>query len=164
MFLNNYKNLIKIFLVLVFALLASSFSVKNIFLANSPKIRPNLGGYLMAKVNNAKDNILARLNFNFLPSFTAKTELPIDEPQVDTFAENQSGSGAIDFLKESLKPITKGVNASSKDGYSYTEFTLNEIEWAQINYILSNGETVTIQYPKGTKPPPQEVVEAYGGR
>ena len=43
--------------------------------------------------------------------------------------------------------MTKGVSAAEMPGYSYTEFRLNEIEWAQIIYTLKNGQTVTIEYP-----------------
>ena len=72
---------------------------------------------------------------------------------------NQDSNATIEFLKQSLKPITKGVSAATQDGYSYTEIKLNEIEWVQITYTLSNGETVTIEYPKGTTPPPKEIYE-----
>lgn len=153
--ISNYKNLIKIFLVLVFALLISSFAVKEVFLANSPKIRPNLSGYFLAKMNVTKDNILARLNFNFL----SRPRQEIDQTQTGTFAENQTSNGTVEFLKQSLQPITKGVSAASQDGYSYTEVRLNEVEWVQITYTLKNGQTITIQYPKGTEPPPQAIYE-----
>lgn len=155
MILNNFRNLIKIFLVLVFAFLISSFAVKDVFLADSPKIRPNLGNYFLAKINETKDNILARLNFNF----SSNPSVEVDQSQVDTVAESQNNNTTTNFLKKSLSPITKGVSAASQGGYSYTEFKLNEIEWVQITYTLSNGKTITIQYPKGTEPPPQEIYE-----
>lgn len=152
MFLNNYKNLGKIFLVLILAYFVSSFSIKNVFLADSPKIRPNLGSYLLARINNVKENMLARLNFSsLLPQFN-------QEPSNNLVA-NQNREEAINFLKNSLKPVTKGVSAAEKNGYSYTEFKLDEIEWAKITYTLKNGQTVTIQYPKGTEPPPQAIYE-----
>jgi hypothetical protein len=100
----------------------------------------------LAKINTAKDTILAKLNFNFsLPK--------------NTFVANQNRDQTIEFLKNNLKPITKGVSAATKDNYSYTEFRLNEIEWAQIAYTLSNGKQVTIQYPKGTSPPPKAIYD-----
>ena len=118
--------------------------MENVFLAGSPRIRPDLGGYLLAKINTTKDNILAGLNFNF----TSKKVAEVKKPQE-----------AANLLKNSLKPVTKGVSAASKDGYSYTEFKLDEIEWAEITYTLKNGQTITIQYPKGTEPPPQAIYE-----
>ena len=172
MFLSNYKNWGKIFLILVLAFLVSSFSIKNIFLAESPKIRPNLSGYFLAKINNTKDNILAKLNFNV--NFSSPSNNVNDnEQQSDNGVQfdnnntsnsvaqrpNQNSNATIEFLKQSLKPITKGVSAASQDGYNYTEIKLNEIEWVQITYTLSNGEAVTIEYPKGTEPPPKEVYE-----
>ena len=102
----------------------------------------------MAKINTTKENILAKLNFNL-------NLFPSSSRQVNMVAENET----INFLKESLKPVTRGVSAASKDGYSYTEFKLSEIEWAQITYTLKNGQTITIQYPKGTEPPPQAIFD-----
>ncbi len=138
-----------VILALGAAYFISNVSIKTVFLANSPKIRPNLGGYLLAKINTTKENVLAKLNFN-LNLFPSS-----NQPSSGTVAERQT----IDFLKNSLKPVTSGVSAASKDGYSYTEFKLNEIEWAKIAYTLKNGQTITIQYPKGTEPPPQALYE-----
>ena len=173
MFLNKYKNWGKVFLIIGLAFLISSFSIKNIFLANSPKIRPNLGGYFLAKINNTKNNILAKLNFGLInfsspPNNASDNGQPSDNSlQFDnnntdgSIAQNpnQDSNATIEFLKQSLKPITKGVSAATQDGYSYTEIKLNEIEWVRITYTLSNGETVTIEYPKGTTPPPKEIYE-----
>ncbi len=148
----NPKHFSKIILVLFFSYLLSNFSIKNIFLADSPKVRQNLDQYFLAKINSAKDQILAKLNFNLkiFPNFK----------QFDNnIAQNQINEQTIKFLKKSLQPVTKGVSAAKQDGYSYTEFRLNEIEWVEITYTLKNGQTITIQYPKGTEPPPQAIYE-----
>lgn len=148
----NIKNLTKLFLALTLAYFVSSFSIENIFLADSPMVRPNLDTYFLAKISNTKDNILAKLNFDFsLPNFNL---LPSNN-----LAENRNMEEKIKFLKSTLQPVAKGVSAAEKDGYSYTEFKLDEIEWAQITYTLKSGKTVTIQYPKGTNPPPQAIYD-----
>lgn len=146
------KKYFSIFLILIVSYFVSSFFIKNIFLADSPKIRPNLDTYFLAKISNTKNNILAKLNFNF--SFPNLNLFP-----KSNLAENQNREEKINFLKSTLKPIAKGVRAASSPGYSYTEFKIDEIEWAQITYTLKNGQTVTIQYPKGTNPPPQFIYE-----
>jgi len=145
------KNLLKIFTVFLIAYFLSSFSIKHIFLANSPKIRPNLGEYFLAKIENTKDRFLAL--FNFSNSKNNQLQLP---PHL---AKSKNKEKIEAFLKENLKPITKGVKAASVPGYSYTEFKLNEIEWARITYTLKNGKKITIEYPKGTEPPPKEIYE-----
>jgi len=148
----NYKNFFLVLLALGTAYLLSSFSIKNVFLADSPRIRPDLDKYLLAKISLTKNNVLAKLNFNFLfPKFNQGSN--------NNFVANQNREETINFLKNNLKPITKGVSAAEKDGYNYTEFKLNEIEWAQITYILNNGKQIMIQYPKGTEPPPKEIYE-----
>lgn len=149
MFISKFKQFGRIFFVLVLAYLISNFSTENIFLANSPKIRPNLGSYLLAKFNTVKTNVLARLNFNF------NLFQSLNQQANFTAADRQT----FDLLKNTLKPVTKGVNAASKDNYSYTEFNLNEIEWARVTYTLKNGQTITVEYPKGTEPPPQALFE-----
>lgn len=152
MFSNNYKNLTKFLIALVLAYSVSNFSIKNLFLADSPKIRPNLDQYFLAKINNTKENILAKLDFgSMFPKFNL-------EP-ASNFVANQNREETVNFLKSTLKPVTKGVSAAEKDGYSYTEFKLDEIEWAQITYTLSDGKQITIQYPKGTNPPPKGIYE-----
>lgn len=148
----NYKNLIKIFLILVFTFAISYFFEKNIFLADSPKIRPNIGTYFLANINNVKENALARLNLGSL--------LPqVNKGSNNNLVANQNREETINFLKTTLKPITKGVSAATKDQYSYTEFKINEIEWAEITYTLKSGKIITVRYPKGTQPPPQTIYE-----
>jgi len=154
------KNLLKIFTVFLIAYFLSSFSIKNIFLANSPKVRPNLGSYFLAKIENTKDRFLALFNFNIIPksnyqNYDNNTQLQLP-PQL---ASTNNKEKINEFLKANLKPITKGVKAASVPGYSYTEFKLNEIEWARITYTLKNGKKITIKYPKGQTPPPKEIYE-----
>jgi hypothetical protein len=157
---NFYKKYLFIFFAFILAYFLSSFSIKHIFLANSPKIRPNLGGYFLAKMKNTKDRFLAFFNSNIITksnyqNYGNNTQLQLP-PQL---ASTNNKEKIEAFLKENLKPITKGVRAASVPGYSYTEFRLNEIEWARITYTLKNGKKITIEYPKGTKPPPKEIYE-----
>ena len=143
---------LKIFLVLVIAYYIADFSVNNLFLANSPRLRPNLYDYFLAKINTVKENLLSRLKINFFQT-TQMANLAEDK------AEDKKREEIMMFLKNNLKPITKGISAASKDGYHYSEFRLDEIEWVRITYTLNNGETITIEYPKGTEPPPKEYYE-----
>lgn len=148
----NYKKIFLVLLVLGTAYLLSSFSIKNVFLADSPRIRSNLDHYLLAKINNVKENVLAKLNFgSLLPQF--------NQVPNNNLAATKNREETINFLKNSLKPVTRGISAAEKDGYSYTEFKLNEIEWVQISYTLKDGRVVNIEYPKGTNPPPKEIYE-----
>jgi len=157
----NFKNLIKIFLILVFTFAVSYFFEKNIFLADSPKIRPNLDTYFLAKINNVKENVLARLNLgSLLPQFNqGSNNNLVNKGSNNNLVANQSREETINFLKTTLKPITKGVSAATKDQYSYTEFKINEIEWAEITYTLKSGKIITVRYPKGIQPPPQTIYE-----
>lgn len=149
---SQYKKYFIVFLGLIVSYYISIFFIKTIFLANSPKIRPNLGSYLAFKFKNTTDNLLAKITINF-PTFPKKQNLEIATTQSST------EQPMMNFLKGSLKPVAKGVSAASKDGYNYYEFKLNEIEWVMIEYTLKNGEIIKIRYPKGTNPPPKEIYE-----
>lgn len=163
----NYKKYFSFFIALGVAYLLSGFSINNLFLAQSPSIRPNLDQYFLAKINNTKESILAKLRFNFtLPSFNLALNNTDTNSSSNSnwFQNNNSNSVSnreekMNFLKSTLKPITKGVSAASKDGYNYMEFKINEIEWIKVTYTLKNGKVITIQYPKGTNPPPKAIYE-----
>lgn len=143
MFLNKYKNLIKIIIILVTAYFVSIFFIKDIFLADSPIIRPNLEEYYLTKINNIKESLVAKFNFSSNNNFAAKN----NQEQIAT------------FLKNNLKPIVKGVSAVTKDNNNYTEYDLNQIVWEKITFTLRNGKVITIEYPKGTNPPVKEDYE-----
>jgi len=160
--MNNFSNIKKyliVFLGLTLSFYASVFFIKNVFLANSPKIRPNLGSYYLAKIKNSFNkvsNFIALKSLNKINlSLNQNNQLPINQQNTTS----KSRELIIEELSKSLKPITKGVSAVSKPGYSYTLYKINEIEWAEIRYTLKNGEEVVIQYPKGTNPPPKEIYE-----
>lgn len=136
---------LKLFLILVLVYFVSLVLIKDIFLANSPKIRPDLGGYFLAKINNTKENILAKLNFNLFPSFNTS---------------NQNRDETTNFLKNNLKSIAKGVSAyTDENGITHRVYTLNEVEWEEIKYTLKDGRQVTLKIPKGQSTLSQEDME-----
>lgn len=143
---------LKIFVIFAVAIFISQSSINNIFLANSPKIRPNLGSYLAFKFKNTTANLLAKITINF-PSFPKRQDSEIATSQPIT--EHKT----MNFLKEALKPVAKGVSAASKDNYSYTFYDMDEVEWVPISYTLKDGRVINIEYAKGTEPPPKEIYE-----
>lgn len=142
------KNYLKIIIVLIFSFFLSNLFIKNIFLANSPQIRPNLDKYFLAKINNTKEDFLAMLRFSI---FQPK----IDPNNLAKYSKEQINA----YLKNNLKSITKGVKAATLPGYSYVEFKVDEIIWTEITYTLKDGRKVKIKFPKGTTPPPKEIFE-----
>lgn len=160
--INNflkYKKYLIAFLALILSFYISIFFIKNVFLANSPKIRPNLGSYYLVKIKNSFNKVS---NFIASKSFS-NINLNLNQNNQSSINQQNTISKSRDLLMEelskNLKPITKGVNAASKDGYNYYEFKLNEIEWVMVEYTLKNGEIIKIRYPKGTNPPPKEIYE-----
>ncbi len=145
---NFFTRFNKLFLALLISFIISSFFIKHIFLANSPKIRSNLDSYFLAKIKSSQESIIAYLRFNL---FRQK----IDTNNLANYSKEQINQ----YLKNNLKPITKGIKAATLPGYGYTEYKLNEIEWVQIEYTLKDGRKIKINFPKGTTPPPEEIFE-----
>jgi len=143
------KKYLSILLALIVSYSVVKMSINNVFIANSPEIRQNLGTYLLVKITNIKENVLAKLNLNF--SFFSNSS--------GSVANNQTREQMTNFLKANLKPVAKGVSAATKDQYNYIEFTMDKIEWVMIEYTLKNGKIIKIRYPKGTEPPPKEIYE-----
>jgi len=62
MFQNNKLFFyVKLFLILPIVYFISFFLIKNVFLANSPKIDPNVGTNLLAKIKNTINNSNSKL-------------------------------------------------------------------------------------------------------
>jgi len=133
---------LKLFLSFVVVYFFCSFLIKEVFLANSPKIRPDVGSYLIAKIKNTVSNSkLASL-------FQKNTN------------NQQMTKGGINVANLNLIPIAKGVSAYTESGVTHRVYKLDEIEWEEIKYTLKNGKQVTLKIPKGQEPLSQESMEA----
>lgn len=138
------KNKLLVFIKLAFILsvsfVLSKFFINNIFLAKSPKIRPDAVNYIATRIKNT----LSDSNFF---AFINKKNI-----------SDKAQAALIESLKKNLKPITKGVKAASQDGASYIEYS-NNVEYEIIAYTLSNGKQIKIRYVKGMQSPPKELFE-----
>lgn len=138
---------IRIFLVLALSFLFSRLLVKDVFLANTPKIRPHLDKYLAEKLRNTAEDI--RTNFvALLPNFL-KSKQEQDKQNAIALAE---------FLKKNLQPVASGVKANTVGSSSLIEYKINEVEWQEYTFNI-NGREVKIKAPKGSNPPPKELFE-----
>jgi len=116
------------------AFLGSQLLTKEVFIANSPTIRPNLGPYMATRLQNVFSNTSQSLALLFYKS-------PAEE------------------LKNlPLIPVAKGVYAKSNDKASYTEYRVNEVEWIEYTFTVK-GKEIKISVPKGQDPPPQNILE-----
>lgn len=122
---SNLNQVTKIVGAIVLALMFSFVLQSEVFLANSPKIRPNLPQYLAAKINGAISRTLA-----FLPH--AKTTAELKEE-----------------LLQKTTAIAPGVRAASNENGIYTEYDDNNVQWEVRTITLSDGRTVRVRIPKG---------------
>lgn len=137
----------KIFGVLVFAFIITSFVKSNFFLGDSYKIRPNSGQYISSKIKLSGEKILAFLKpMTVIKNNTNET--------VNNFQQV-----AVANLSKTLKPIASGVRASQNANLVYTVYDVDKVEWVKIKYTLRDGEVIDVTYPKGENPPPKEIYE-----
>jgi hypothetical protein len=123
----------KILITFIFGFFLSSFLIQKIFLAGTPRIRPNAFSNLALEIKNNTYSLIA---------------LFIKQPSPE------------EILKDvPLKTISKGVYGKTKENYSYTLIKVNEIEWKEYTFNI-NGKEIKIKVPKDQQPPSQKLVEA----
>lgn len=130
----------RIAIALVFALLLSNFLNKNVFIASTPKIRPDLADTVVEKT-------LALVNIDtYLSLFRGRPTENIAKTK-DTAKK--------ELAKETLKStLIPGVYAKETPDASLTEMHFEEVQWQSVPYIRANGEQIMINIPKGSTPPP----------
>ncbi len=129
---------IKLIVIFFISLIVASSLINNVFLGYTPKIRENWPTYIVNKIKSQFNNLIA----------SRKNQ-----------EEEKPNEIAIETLKQSLKPITKGVSAAQNGNISYTKYDLNEVEWTIVTYTLKDGKKISVRYPKGMPVPPQNIFE-----
>jgi len=134
------KNYFKFFLAIFSGILFSNFLIKNVFIANSPKIRPNLDKYFAKK---------------FIPKdFNQKSE----KKDADIIKAKNNALIFTQINKNNFVPISKGVYANYLEKGNYILIKENEVEWIMYTFNI-NGKEVKIKVPKGEPTPNQKVLE-----
>jgi hypothetical protein len=159
--LNN--KYLKIFLLLGVAYIISYFSIKNIFLAESPRVNPFFVQNLIADASNFwnkstsffafKNTVPANNNFsNNYPTQAWAASSPIIATNL-----NNAPKDVISALSAPLNKISQGVYAGEKNDYKVFEVKTGELEYLEYTFNV-NGKEVKIKVPKGQDPPSQNVV------
>lgn len=172
--MNKY---LRMFLVMGISFLISGFFLKNIFLASSPKINPNAGRQMLAKVNNfwskstimfarnnitkqnlAKNNIYTKPSNNF--SITSiPTSAQINNNTTTNSVTNSATSNAIkEALTATLSKVSQGVYAGEKNNIQVYEIRTNEIEYLEYTFTVK-GKEIKIKVPKDQTKPTQAEME-----
>lgn len=158
------KNKLKIIIIVLFSFFLSHFLIKNLFLANSPRINPFFARNMMAKVSNFFDKTKSFFAFDI-----SKKENIQQNPNQNNFAQQQPQNQSFTLdkapqeLKEAIskapmRKIAPGVYAGEYKGYYVSTIKINEIEFLEYTFDV-NGRKIKIKVPKGETPPSQETVE-----
>ena len=135
------KNFFKFFLAIFLSIFFSNLLIKNVFIANSPKIRPTLGYYLAQKF--FPKDLSNKIN--------RKNNVNIEKTQNNDLIFSQ-------INKNNFIPINKGVYASDLKKGSYLLIKEKEVEWIIYTFTI-NGKEIKIKVPKGESIPNQKVLE-----
>jgi hypothetical protein len=131
--IKNKKILFSTITALFISFLISDFSIKNLFLANSPKINP----FFVRNIKSKFEENLAFLN---------------------NFKKNIS----MNFNREKniiFKEISQGVKAAQTSEGTIVKIDSSKIDWLEYTFNV-NGKEVKIKVPKDQQPPSQKLVEA----
>ncbi len=127
---------IQVFAALAIGFVVTRLLIKNVFVADTPKIQPKLA-------RGAKNTVAVFLGGGkYSISKLSDAELT----EIDA-ARNTA-----------LQPLNGGVYAAEDSKRTYTIIKQNEVEWIEYSFIV-NRKTVKIKVPRGATPPTQETVE-----
>ena len=163
------KRFIKLGIVLLISYLVTDYSIRNLFLAQSPKLNPFFVSNLMAKVNNFFEKKTSFLAFK-KPNLTQPSNLKqqptqsivAQKPSFDPFQivnTNDLPQNVIEAINTPLQKISTGVYAGEKNDIKVIEIRTGEIEYLEYTFNIK-GKEIKIKVPKDQEPPSQEVIEA----
>lgn len=136
------KKYVPLILAILVSFLISSFMISEVFIAQSPRINPYF-------VSNIKEKAITAV-MGKVGTFVAFLQNKPYRPSGETIEEEASRKGAVaKILEKGLKPVAKGIHAASSENNSYTEYTLNDVEWVVIEFTDSDGNVHKFEIPKG---------------
>jgi hypothetical protein len=115
---------------LTIGVLALAFAIswglnEVLFLADSPRVRPNITSHAWQQIAGVSG---------------------IGEPIADSVKQ---------FGEVAAEPVFRGVYAGqTDDGLQTTVITIDEVEWITYEYEGDDGSITTIRMPRGESPPP----------
>ena len=126
----------KIGAILLFAVVLTRVSGALFFPDNTPQV----------KLNNVKT-----LASNIQSFFSFGGEERKQKDQTEKLIERIAG--------DTSKMIAPGVYAAEEGNVSVTYLQEKEVEWVSTTFTLANGKKITVQFPRGTQAPSQEMFE-----
>lgn len=126
---------LKMGVLMLFALFVSGVLKQEIFLNNTPSIRPQLGNYLLARMKG-----IGNSGINMMAYFQKKPTVN------DEIAASTDQQVAQRLENIPLKIVSKGVYAKEDDKIKYTEVREDEVEW-RVYTVTIKGKEVKIKVP-----------------
>lgn len=105
-------NLTKIMLSIGFGLILSTVLTKEVFVAQSPQIRPGLGAYLIARLSP------------------------------DTYFNRDDDSASDNLQELPFTPLAPGIYAKENESNYQKVVVINEVEWKQYEVIIKGEKVI----------------------
>ncbi|MFH0773811.1 MAG: hypothetical protein V1922_05890 [bacterium] len=143
--IDKIKHFSFVILTLFISFFVSSFIAAEVFIGNSPTIRPHLDSYLAQKMQTLTSPVS-----NLLASLQGKAPGTMENK---TVKQRYEVLQSVPFLN-----VATGVAAREKYGVAETHYDLNKIKWIEYSYKTRVGTTIKIKIPEGQKLPPPGVL------
>lgn len=159
--MNIKKKLIRYSKILVtFALsffIAGTLN-NEIFIANSPQIREDVGSHLVARARSIMSG-----NAQFVANiFNPYNSDNLSDEQKEKISTEFARQTAEKLQNAPLKAVSKGVYAKEDEDISYTEIRLGQVTWREYTLTI-DGEVVKIRIPAdGQQPSVEELQQDFG--
>jgi hypothetical protein len=136
MFKDKLQLYTRITIALVAAIITMEFLQQNVFVASTPRIRPDLADKLVEKS-------LALINVDSYISFFRDDS---DEKKVKRLMDS--------VANVPKRQIVPGVYAAESEYGVYLEVNEKEINFNSLQYQKKDGSIITLEVPEGMEPPP----------
>lgn len=147
----------------------SYLAIKNIFISSSPRLRPNLGPYLVQQAS-APISLLTGMVSNTAQSlsnvhlFTLNNLMnqPASPAKQDESSSQPTSSASPRALVQAMQSIPfntlePGIYSKEETHTSYLLIKEQEVQWQ--DYALnSNGKQIIIRVPKGEQQPDKNII------
>lgn len=138
---NKVSQITKILAILLLSFFVSSVMNSEIFMGNTPVVRPNLSKYIAQRINSFSSSGKAMLASIFNP---VKRETEQRQREAE-----KAYATAVEKLKDKpMIPVSKGVYAQTDGETTIRTVKLDEIEATEYTFIV-DGKPLKIRIPEG---------------
>lgn len=132
--------------ILFAAFILSNILMSEVFINKSPKVRPQIGTYLIARIKKVFSPS------EFIASITGKTQ------KEKALAEKEIQVSFNKLQEVAFTEVVPGVKARASENVSETSYDLGGVKWVK-HKVTIDGIEHEYGWPEGKELPPQSMLE-----